>query len=128
LVRLYTKYYEYSFGQPVHTEQVVRGSGVSSANSDLANRYVNYLAQSSRIKQENPLEEKYPKYISITRYGIGTIEMKEEELSKLHDDIRFKILTRTIWIQFLRSKGVYNPLLTSTLSNVLDRMSVIRIL
>ncbi|MFL6489964.1 MAG: hypothetical protein ACJ70M_00490, partial [Nitrososphaera sp.] len=70
----------------------------------------------------------YPKCISITRYGIGTIEMKEEEFAKLTDDIRFKILTRTIWIEFLRSKGVYNPSLRSTLSNVLDRMSKIRIL
>jgi hypothetical protein len=106
----------------------VRDSGVSSANCDLANRYVNYLAQCSRIKEEKPLEEKYPKCISITRYAIGTIEMKEEEFAKLHDDIRFNILTRTIWIQFLRSQGVYNPLLTSPLSSVLDRMSVIRIL
>lgn len=76
-------------------EQVVRYSGVSSGNSDLANRYVNYLAQSSWIKEEKPLEGKYPKCISITRYAIGTIEMKEEEFAKLHDDIRFKILNKT---------------------------------
>jgi len=39
-------------------EQVVRYAAILSENSDFAYRNVNYLAQSSLIKEEEPLEKK----------------------------------------------------------------------
>ena len=94
---------------------------------DLAYRNVNYLAQSSLIKEEKPLEEKYPKCMSITHYGINTIERKEEEIAKLQHDIRFNFLP-SYMNTILGITESLQSLLTSTLSNLLDRMSLIRIL
>lgn len=127
LVRLYRKYYGIRLSSAIDAEQVVRYAAILSENSDLAYRNVNYLAQSSLIKEEKPLEEKNPKCISITHYGIDTIERKEEEFAKLHDDIRLYFLPSYI-NTILGITRSLQSLLTSTLSNLLDRMSLIRIL
>jgi hypothetical protein len=58
LVRLYRKYYGIPLSSAIDAEQVVRYAAILSENSDLAYRNVNYLAQSSLIKEEKPLEEK----------------------------------------------------------------------
>jgi hypothetical protein len=92
LVRLCRKYYGIWLSSAIDAEQVVRYAAILSENSDLVYRNINYLAQSSPIKEEKPLEEKNPECISITHYGIDTIERKEEEFAKLHDDIRLNFL------------------------------------
>jgi hypothetical protein len=111
LVRLYRKYYGIWLSSAIDSDQVVRHAAILSENSDLVYRNINYLAQSSPIKEEKPLEEKNPECISITHYGIDTIERKEEEFAKLHDDIRlnFLLLTKLYEYNFGGSQGVYNP-------------------
>ena len=58
LVRPYRKYYGIWLSSAIDAEQVVRYAAILSENSDLVYRNINYLAQSSPIKQEEPLEEK----------------------------------------------------------------------
>jgi hypothetical protein len=94
LVHLYKKYYEFGFAKPIDTKQVVRDAGIPSENSDLAYRNVSHLAESSLVKGEKPMGEKYPIWISITSNGIETVERKYKEFAKLHDGIRFNILTK----------------------------------
>lgn len=94
LIQLDKRYYEDGFASPIDTEQVVQEAGIPSDSSDLAFRNVVYLAQSSLIKGEKPSGQKHPKWISITPCGIETVEIKEKEFAKLHNDIRFKILAK----------------------------------
>jgi hypothetical protein len=94
LIQLYKRYYKDGFASPIDTEQVVQEAGIPSDSSGLAFRNVMYLAQSCLIKGEKPSGQKHPKWISITPYGVETVEIKEKEFAKLHNDIRFKILAK----------------------------------
>jgi hypothetical protein len=94
LIQLYKRYYKDGFASPIDTEQVVQEAGIPSDSSGLAFRNVIYLAQSCLIKGEKPSGQKHPKWISITPYGVETVEIKEKEFAKLHNDIRFKILAK----------------------------------
>jgi hypothetical protein len=94
LIQLYKKYYEDGFAHPIDTEEVVLDAGIPSENSNLAYTNVIYLAESSLIKGDKPLDTKYPKWISIKPCGIERVEGKEKEFAKVHNDIRFKILSK----------------------------------
>jgi hypothetical protein len=94
LIQLCKRYYKDGFASPIDTEQVVQEAGIPSDSSGLAFRNVIYLAQSCLIKGEKPSGQKHPKLISITPYGVETVEIKEKEFAKLHNDIRFKILAK----------------------------------
>jgi hypothetical protein len=94
LVQLYKKYYEDGFACPIDTEKLVLDAGIPSENSNLAYTNVIYLAESSLIKGDKPLGAKYPKSISIKPCGIERVEAKEKEFAKVHNDIKFKILSK----------------------------------
>jgi hypothetical protein len=101
LVQPYKKYYEDGFAHPIDTEEVVQDAGIPSENSNLAYTNIIYLAESSLIKGGTPLGTKYHKWIFIKPYGIETVDRKEKEFANLHNDIRFKILSKLYDYNFI---------------------------
>jgi hypothetical protein len=93
-VQLYKKYYEDGFARPIDTEEVVQDAAIPLENSNLGYTNVIYLAESFLINGDKPLGAKYPNWISIKPCGIDTVEGKKKEFAKLHNDIRFKILSK----------------------------------
>lgn len=93
LNELYRKYYEKGFSQPLDTISILQSSGIPANLNNLAYTNVIYLEKSFLINGEYTLGTSYPKFVSINTNGINTVEQSEKELAKLHDDVRFKILT-----------------------------------
>jgi hypothetical protein len=119
LVQLYKKYYEDGFAHPIDTEEIVLDAGIRSENSNLAYTNIIYLAESSLIKGDKPLGAKYPKWISIKSCGIERVEGKEKEFANVHNDIRFKILSKLYDYNFTDHEDHTIPI-DITLPNPLD--------
>jgi hypothetical protein len=74
LYTLYQKHYSDQLGHPQHTDKVIEESGLSSINKPDVYGDVVYLKDKGLIKGQSALGYAYPPWITITSYGIDTVE------------------------------------------------------
>lgn len=71
---LYQKHYSDQLGHAQQTDKVIEESGLSSINKPDVYGDVVYLKDKGLIKGQSALGYAYPPWITITSYGIDTVE------------------------------------------------------